>query len=131
MADNTAVYTGTGRRKEAVARVRLIPGTGKVIVNGRDAADYFGRQQLVDNACAPLKVTETDCHFDVLANCAGGGINGQSGALRLGIARALLEAGDYRADLKKAGYLTRDSRAVERKKYGLKKARKRPQFSKR
>ena len=131
MADNTAVYMGTGRRKEAVARVRLVPGTGKVIVNGRDAADYFGRQQLVDNATAPLRATETDDHFDVLANCKGGGINGQAGALRLGIARALLEAGDYRADLKKAGYLTRDSRAVERKKYGLKKARKRQQFSKR
>ena len=131
MADNTAVYMGTGRRKEAVARVRLVPGTGKVVVNGRDAADYFGRQQLVDNATAPLRATETDGHFDVLANCKGGGINGQAGALRLGIARALLDAGDYRADLKKAGYLTRDSRAVERKKYGLKKARKRPQFSKR
>ena len=131
MADNTAVYMGTGRRKEAVARVRLVPGTGKVVVNGRDAADYFGRQQLVDNAVAPLRLTETADRFDVLANCAGGGINGQSGALRLGIARALLEAGDYRPDLKKSGYLTRDSRAVERKKYGLKKARKRPQFSKR
>ena len=131
MADNTVVYRGTGRRKEAVARVRLVPGTGKVVVNGRDAADYFGRQQLVDNATAPLRATETDGHFDVLANCKGGGINGQAGALRLGIARALLDAGDYRADLKKAGYLTRDSRAVERKKYGLKKARKRPQFSKR
>jgi small subunit ribosomal protein S9 len=131
MADNTAVYTGTGRRKEAVARIRLIPGTGKVVVNGRDAADYFGRQQLVDNAIAPLRLTETEGHFDVFANCDGGGINGQSGAMRLGIARALLEAGDYRADLKKAGYLTRDARAVERKKYGLKKARKRPQFSKR
>ncbi|MBR3234968.1 MAG: 30S ribosomal protein S9 [Atopobiaceae bacterium] len=131
MADNTAVYMGTGRRKEAVARVRLVPGTGKVVVNGRDAADYFGRQQLVDNATAPLRATDTDARFDVLANCKGGGINGQAGALRLGIARALLEAGDYRTDLKKAGYLTRDSRAVERKKYGLKKARKRPQFSKR
>jgi small subunit ribosomal protein S9 len=131
MADNTAVYTGTGRRKEAVARIRLIPGTGKVVVNGRDAADYFGRQQLVDNAIAPLRLMETEGHFDVFANCDGGGINGQSGAMRLGIARALLEAGDYRADLKKAGYLTRDARAVERKKYGLKKARKRPQFSKR
>ena len=131
MADNTAVYMGTGRRKEAVARVRLVPGTGKVIVNGRDAADYFGRQQLVDNAVAPLRITDTEGRFDVLANCQGGGINGQAGALRLGIARALLDAGDYRTDLKKAGYLTRDSRAVERKKYGLKKARKRPQFSKR
>ena len=130
MAD-TVVYTGTGRRKEATARIRLIPGTGKFIVNGRDALDYFGRQQLVDNALAPFQVTDTTGHFDVFANCDGGGINGQSGALRLGIARALLEAGEYRADLKKAGFLTRDSRAVERKKYGLKKARKRPQFSKR
>ena len=131
MADNTAVYTGTGRRKEAVARVRLVPGTGKFTVNGRDAAQYFGRQQLVDNALAPFRVTDTVNHFDVIARLDGGGINGQSGALRLGIARALLDAGDYRADLKKAGFLTRDSRVVERKKYGLKKARKRPQFSKR
>ena len=131
MAENTVVYTGTGRRKEAVARVRLVPGTGKIVVNGRDAAQYFGRQQLVDNAAAPLRLTETAESFDVLARCDGGGINGQSGALRLGIARALLQAGEYREELKKAGFLTRDSRAVERKKYGLKKARKRPQFSKR
>ncbi|WP_072373373.1 30S ribosomal protein S9 [Thermophilibacter mediterraneus] len=131
MAENTVVYTGTGRRKEAVARVRLVPGTGKVVVNGREAAQYFGRQQLVDNAVAPLRVTETAERFDVLAKCDGGGITGQAGALRLGIARALLDAGEYREDLKKAGYLTRDPRAVERKKYGLKKARKRPQFSKR
>ncbi len=131
MADNTAVYTGTGRRKEATARVRLVPGTGKVTINGRDALDYFGRQQLIDNALAPFKVTDTMNHFDVIAKCDGGGINGQSGALRLGISRALLEAGDYRPELKRAGFLTRDSRAVERKKYGLKKARKRPQFSKR
>ena len=131
MAENTAVYTGTGRRKEAVARVRLVPGTGKVTVNGRDALNYFGCQQLIDDACAPFKVTDTVDHFDVIALCDGGGISGQSGALRLGIARALLEAGDYRADLKKAGFRTRDARAVERKKPGLKKARKRPQFSKR
>ena len=131
MAENTVVYTGTGRRKEAVARVRLVPGTGKVVVNGREAAEYFGRQQLVDNAVAPLRLTETAERFDVLAKCDGGGITGQAGALRLGIARALLDAGEYREDLKKAGYLTRDPRAVERKKYGLKKARKRPQFSKR
>ena len=85
----------------------------------------------VDNAVAPLRVTETAERFDVLAKCDGGGITGQAGALRLGIARALLDAGEYREDLKKAGYLTRDPRAVERKKYGLKKARKRPQFSKR
>ena len=83
MADNTVVYTGTGRRKEAVARVRLVPGTGKIVVNGRDAAQYFGRQQLVDNAAAPLRLTETAESFDVLARCDGGGINGQSGALRL------------------------------------------------
>ena len=131
MADNTVTFWGTGRRKEAVARVRLVPGTGKVTVNGREAATYFGRQQLVDGALAPMRVTETTDKFDVFANIDGGGITGQAGALRLGIARALLEAGDYRADLKKSGYLTRDSRAVERKKYGLKKARKRPQFSKR
>ena len=130
MAD-TVVYTGTGRRKEATARVRLIPGTGTMTVNGRPAKEYFGRQQLVDNACAPLRVTDTAAHFDVLVNCDGGGVTGQSGAVRLGIARALLSAGDYRADLKKAGFLTRDARAVERKKYGLKKSRKRPQFSKR
>ena len=131
MANDTVVYMGTGRRKEAVARVRLVPGTGKVTVNGRDAAEYFGRQQLVDNALAPFRVTDTVDRFDVLANCKGGGITGQSGALRLGISRALLEAGDYRQELKKAGFLTRDPRMVERKKYGLKKARKRPQFSKR
>ena len=131
MADNTAVYTGPGRRKEATARVRLVPGTGKVTINGRDALDYFGRQQLIDNALAPFRVTDTVDRFDVIALCDGGGITGQAGALRLGISRALLDAGDYRPELKKAGFLTRDSRAVERKKYGLKKARKRPQFSKR
>ena len=122
---------GTGRRKNAVARVRLVPGTGKVTINKRDAEQYFGRHQLVENALAPFKVTDTAGQFDVIALCDGGGISGQSGALRLGIARALLNAGDYRADLKKAGFLTRDARVVERKKYGLKKARKRPQFSKR
>lgn len=132
MAENTeAVYLGTGRRKNAIARVRLVPGTGKVTVNKRDAKEYFGRQALVDFALSPFKVTDTVDHFDVIATLNGGGISGQAGALRHGIARALLNAGDYRADLKKAGYLTRDARMVERKKYGLKKARKRPQFSKR
>ncbi|WP_058985512.1 30S ribosomal protein S9 [Hugonella massiliensis] len=126
-----AMYYGTGRRKNATARVRLVPGTGKVTVNGRDAKEYFGRQQLVDYATTPFKVTDTEGHFDVIARANGGGISGQAGALRHGIARALLTAGEYRAELKKAGYLTRDSRMVERKKYGLKKARKRPQFSKR
>ena len=122
MAENTVVYYGTGRRKNAVARVRIVPGTGKVTVNKRDAAEYFGRQQLLEGALAPFKVTNTAGAFDVIALCDGGGISGQAGALRLGIARALLNAGDYRADLKRAGFLTRDSRVVERKKYGLKKA---------
>ena len=128
---NEALYYGTGRRKNAIARVRLVPGTGKVTVNGREALDYFGRQALIDSFMEPFKITDTEGHFDVIARLNGGGISGQAGALRHGISRALLEAGDYRADLKKAGFLTRDPRMVERKKYGLKKARKRPQFSKR
>jgi small subunit ribosomal protein S9 len=126
-----ALYYGTGRRKNAIARVRLVPGTGKVTVNGRDGKEYFGREALYNAALVPFKVTSTEGHFDVIARINGGGVSGQSGALRHGISRALLEAGDYRADLKKAGFLTRDARVVERKKYGLKKARKRPQFSKR
>ncbi|MCL1797951.1 MAG: 30S ribosomal protein S9 [Eggerthellaceae bacterium] len=126
-----ALYYGTGRRKNAVARVRLVPGSGKVTVNGREGLDYFGREALVNYAKAPFRVTDTLDHFDVLATLNGGGISGQAGALRHGIARALLEAGDYRGELKRAGFLTRDARMVERKKYGLKKARKRPQFSKR
>ena len=128
---NEALYYGTGRRKNAIARVRLVPGTGKVTVNGREAMDYFGRQALIDDFMAPFKVTDTEGHFDVIARLNGGGISGQAVALRHGISRALLEAGDYRQELKKAGFLTRDPRMVERKKYGLKKARKRPQFSKR
>ena len=128
---NEAIYMGTGRRKNAVARVRLVPGTGKVTINKRDGKEYFGRDALLEQALMPFKVTDTEGHFDVIAICNGGGVSGQAGALRHGIARALLTAGDYRADLKKAGYLTRDPRMVERKKYGLKKARKRPQFSKR
>ncbi len=126
-----ALYYGTGRRKTSIARVRLVPGTGKVTINGREGSEYFTRAGQLAGALMPFKVTDTTGHFDVIARIDGGGISGQAGALRLGIARALLEAGDYRADLKKAGYLTRDSRMVERKKYGLKKARKRPQFSKR
>ena len=117
-----AIYYGTGRRKNAVARVRIVPGTGKVTVNGRDGLDFFGRQALVDYAKTPFGVTDTMNQFDVIARCNGGGTSGQAGALRMGIARALLEAGDYRAELKRAGYLTRDARMVERKNYGLKKA---------
>ena len=128
---NEAIYMGTGRRKNAVARVRLVPGTGKVTLNKRDGKEYFGRDALLEQALMPFKVTDTEGHFDVIAICNGGGVSGQAGALRHGIARALLTAGDYRAELKKAGYLTRDPRVVERNKYGLKKARKRPQFSKR
>jgi len=131
MATNDAIYTGTGRRKNAVMRVRLIPGSGKVTINGRDGKEYFGRDALLDYALTPFKVTDTVDHFDVIANGTGGGTSGQAGALRHGISRALLVAGDYRDELKKAGFLTRDPRMVERKKYGLKKARKRPQFSKR
>jgi len=132
MAEQKAVYLGTGRRKTAVARVRLIPGTGTYTVNGKPAVEYFGRQALVSFAEQPLKVTETLGRFDVVAKIHGGGTSAQAGALRHGIARALLEAGDeYRGELKKAGLLRRDPRMVERKKYGLKKARKKPQFSKR
>ncbi|MHB9004818.1 MAG: 30S ribosomal protein S9 [Coriobacteriia bacterium] len=132
MAENKAVYYGTGRRKTSVARVRLVPGTGVMTVNGRPAAEYFGREALVNFVETPLKATETHGRFDVIAKLHGGGTSGQAGALRHGIARALLEAGDeYRGELKRAGYLRRDPRMVERKKYGLKKARKKPQFSKR
>jgi small subunit ribosomal protein S9 len=127
-----AVYQGTGRRKTSVARVRLMPGTGNITVNGRDAASYFGRTVLITLIETPFKVTETVGRFDVVASLHGGGLSGQAGALRHGISRAMLEAGeDYRAELKHNGLLRRDPRMVERKKYGLKKARKRPQFSKR
>ena len=131
MANTEAKYYGTGRRKNAIARVTVVPGTGKVTCNGREGVEYFSSQSLLDFALAPLRTTDTLGHFDVVARLNGGGVGGQSGALRLGIARALLEAGDYREPLKRAGFLTRDARVVERKKYGLKKARKRPQFSKR
>ena len=129
---NEALYYGTGRRKNAVARVRLVPGTGKVTVNGRDGKEYFGREALLDYAKTPFKVTDTLDHFDVLARIDGGGISGQAGALRHGVARALLLVNpEYRTVLKKAGFLTRDPRMKERKKYGLKAARRAPQFSKR
>lgn len=127
-----ALYYGTGRRKNAVARVRLVPGTGKVTINGREGAEYFGREALLDYAKTPFKVTDTMDHFDVIARINGGGISGQAGALRHGISRALLQVNpEFRPVLKKAGYLTRDPRMKERKKYGLKAARRAPQFSKR
>jgi small subunit ribosomal protein S9 len=127
-----AAYTGTGRRKESVARVRLVPGSGAIKVNGRQFEDYFGRPILQAYIRRPLELTETAGNFDVISRISGGGLSGQAGALRHGIARALLEASEeYRDALKRAGLLTRDPRMVERKKYGLKKARKRPQFSKR
>lgn len=125
-------YFGTGRRKESVARVRLIPGDGKFTINKRDIDDYFGLETLKVIARQPLVLTETQGRFDVVVNVHGGGFTGQAGAIRHGISRALLEADEeLRPMLKKAGYLTRDPRMKERKKYGLKKARRAPQFSKR
>ena len=131
MAENTVVYTGTGRRKEAVARVRLVPGTGKVVVNGREAIQYFGRQQLVDNAVAPLRVTETAERFDVLAKCDGGGITGQAGALRLGIARALLDAASTARTSRRPATSRATRVRSSARSTAVKKARKRRQFSKR
>jgi len=125
-------YIGTGRRKNAVARVRLVPGNGKITVNKRDVEDYipYANLRLVINQ--PFGVTETTGAYDVFVNVHGGGYAGQSGAIRHGIARALLQVDpDFRSSLKKAGLLTRDARMVERKKPGLKKARKASQFSKR
>ncbi|MDD4692028.1 MULTISPECIES: 30S ribosomal protein S9 [Eubacterium] len=125
-------YFGTGRRKTSVARVRLLPGEGKFIINGRDIDDYFGLETLKMVAKQPLVLTNTIGSFDVIVNVFGGGFTGQSGAIRHGISRALLEAdANLRPELKRAGFLTRDSRMTERKKYGLKKARRAPQFSKR
>lgn len=125
-------YNGTGRRKNAVARVRLIPGEGKFLINKRGLAEYFGKKTLEMIVQQPFDVTETLGKYDVIALVHGGGNSGQAGALRLGIARALLKAeADLRPALKRAGFLTRDPRMKERRKYGLKKARKAPQFSKR
>lgn len=125
-------YWGTGRRKTSVARVRLVPGTGKIFVNSMDVDEYFGRPTLIKDITTPLEITNTLGTWDVLVNVTGGGLTGQAGAIKHGIARALLKVdGDYRQPLKKAGLLTRDPRMKERKKYGLKKARKAPQFSKR
>ena len=127
-----AKYYGTGRRKSSIARVYLVPGTGKVTINKRDMDNYFGLETLKLIVRQPLVLTETADKFDVLVNVHGGGFTGQAGAIRHGISRALLQAdGDYRPALKKAGFLTRDPRMKERKKYGLKAARRAPQFSKR
>ncbi|GAA0470471.1 30S ribosomal protein S9 [Alkalibacillus silvisoli] len=125
-------YYGTGRRKSSVARVRLVPGNGKVVVNKVDAEEYFPHETLRRVINQPLDVTENTGSYDIHVNVDGGGFTGQAGAIRLGVARALLEADpEYRTSLKRAGLLTRDARAKERKKYGLKGARRSPQFSKR
>ena len=128
----TARYYGTGRRKKSIARVYLAPGTGKIMINKRDIDEYFGLETLKVIVRQPLNATDTLDKFDVLVNVRGGGFTGQAGAIRHGISRALLQAdAEYRPTLKAAGYLTRDPRMKERKKYGLKAARRAPQFSKR
>ena len=125
-------FYGTGRRKKSVARVRIVPGTGVITINGRDVDNYFGLETLKLIVNQPFGVTGTAGKFDIIATVAGGGISGQAGAIRHGVARALLEADEtLRPVLKKAGFLTRDPRMKERKKYGLKAARRAPQFSKR
>ncbi|MEL7624084.1 MAG: 30S ribosomal protein S9 [Clostridiales bacterium] len=125
-------YRGTGRRKTSVAQVRLIPGEGKVLINKRPLTEYFGKKTLEMVVKQPLVLTKTEGRYDIMATVKGGGITGQAGAIRLGIARALLKAdAEMRPSLKKAGFLTRDPRMKERKKYGLKGARRAPQFSKR
>ena len=127
-----AKYYGTGRRKSSVARVYLVPGTGKVTINKRDMDEYFGLDTLKLIVRQPLALTETADKYDVITTVRGGGFTGQAGAIRHGISRALLHVdGDFRPALKKAGFLTRDPRMKERKKYGLKGARRAPQFSKR
>ena len=128
----TAKYYGTGRRKHSVARVYLVPGTGKITINKRDIDEYLGLETLKVVVRQPLVATDTIDKYDVLVNVNGGGLTGQAGAIRLGISRALLQVdAEYRGTLKPIGLLTRDSRAKERKKYGLKAARRAPQFSKR
>ena len=131
MAKNDFQYYGTGRRKSSVARVYITSGTGKIIVNGRDVNEYMPFETLVMDLKQPLVLTNTESKYDIECAVKGGGFTGQAGAIRLGITRALLEAGCDRSTLKSAGMCTRDSRAKERKKYGLKAARRAPQFSKR
>ncbi|MCL2354480.1 MAG: 30S ribosomal protein S9 [Oscillospiraceae bacterium] len=126
------MFYGTGRRKKSIARVRLVNGNGKITINKKDINDYFGVETLKVIVKQPLTTTSTLDKYDVICKVVGGGLSGQAGAIRHGIARALLEANaEYRPALKSAGFLTRDARMKERKKYGLKKARKAPQFSKR
>ena len=125
-------YISVGRRKQSIARVRMAPGSGKILANGSELLDYFKRETLLMDIMQPLEVTENVSNFDFNIRVNGDGLTGQAGAVRLGIARALLAySEDYRLSLKQAGFLTRDSRETERKKYGLAKARKRFQFSKR
>ena len=133
MYEKEPFFYGTGRGKNSVARVRLYKGKGKIIVNGREIDDYFGLETLKVIVRQPLVLTENEGKFDIICNVNGGGVAGQAGAIRHGISRALLEfdSEKYKLSLKKAGFLTRDPRMKERKKYGLKKARKAPQFSKR
>ena len=132
MYDSKPYFYGTGRRKHSVARVRMYPGTGKITINGRDIDEYFGLETLKLIVRQPMEITNTLGRFDIVCTVAGGRVSGQAGAIRHGIARALLQNGDeMRPILKKAGYLTRDPRMKERKKYGLKGARRAPQFSKR
>lgn len=127
-----AVYQATGRRKSSVAQVRMMPGTGKFEVNGRNFVEYIPSAALRLDVLQPLNLTATGSQYDIIVNVNGGGISGQAGAIRLGISRALIQVNpDYRGPLKKAGLLTRDPRETERKKYGLRKARRAPQFSKR
>ena len=132
MYDSKPYYYGTGRRKHSVARVRMYPGTGKITINGRDIDEYFGLETLKLIVRQPMEITNTLGRFDIVCTVAGGGVSGQAGAIRHGVARALLQNGDeMRPILKKAGFLTRDPRMKERKKYGLKAARRAPQFIKR
>lgn len=132
MYESKTFYYGTGRRKSSVARVRLYDGNGSIKINNRDIDDYFGLETLKAIINQPLELTKNVGKFDVVVNVCGGGVSGQAGAIRHGISRALLEVNaEYRPELKKAGFLTRDSRMKERKKYGLKGARRAPQFSKR
>ena len=130
--NNNIVFYGTGRRKSSIARVRLVEGSGKITINGKDIDEFFGLETLKVIVRQPLTVTSTTAKYDVICTVKGGGFTGQAGAIRHGIARALNEANsEYRPSLKTNGFLTRDPRMKERKKYGLKKARKAPQFSKR